>query len=65
MIVSVAYYAENDAIKNAVLLSDQIRNEALNRLCALPSYSCKSLKWKNKYYDYFKKKVEKELSAAL
>ena len=65
MIVSVAYYAENEEIKKSVLLSDSIRHEALRRLCAIPSYDCKSLKWKNRYYDYFKQKVEKELADKL
>ena len=65
MIVSVAYYADSEDVEKAVLLSDHIRNEALRRTCALPSYNCKTLKWKNRYYDYFKKKVEKELSSKL
>ena len=60
-IVSVAYYADSEEVKKAVLQSDYIRNETLNRLTALPSYSCKSLAWKNRYYDYFKKQVIKEL----
>ena len=61
--VSVASFAENEEMKKAVLQSDYIRNETLNRLCAMPSYNCKSLKWKNIYYDYFKKKVMEEISA--
>ena len=60
-IVSVAYYAESEEIKRAVLLSDYVRAETLRRLCALPSYGCKPLKWKNLYYDYFKKQVLREV----
>ena len=65
MIISVAYFAESDEIRDSVLRSDYVRDETLKRLCARPSYNCKSLKWKNRYYDYFKKQVLKELSAVV
>ena len=62
-VVSVAYFVEDEKLKDAILQSDYIRNETLNRLCAMPSYKYKSLKWKNIYYDYFKRQVMRELSA--
>lgn len=52
----------NEKIAKVIRESDYIRNETLRRLTAMPSYSFKSLKWKNKYYDYFKRQVEDELS---
>lgn len=60
-IVSVAAYADTKELKSSILQSDYIRNETLNRLSSLPSYSLKSLKWKNRYYDHFKNQVIKEL----
>ena len=62
-VVSIAAFVEDEEIKKAILQSDYIRNETLKRLCALPSYEYKSLKWKNTYYDYFKRKVIAELTA--
>jgi len=62
-VVSIASCVEDEETRKAILLSDNVRSETLKRLCAMPSYSCKSLKWKNIYYDYFKKKVIAELSA--
>ena len=60
-VLSVAHFVDDAELKNGVLLSDYIRNETLNRLRAMPSYDCKSLKWKNIYYDYFKRQVIKEI----
>ena len=65
MVISVAYFAESAEIRDSVLRSDYVRDETLKRLLALPSYDCKSLKWKNRYYDYFKKQVLKELSSVV
>lgn len=41
---------------------DRVRCETLRRLVAMPGYSCKSLKWKNIYYDYHKRRVIAEFS---
>ena len=60
-VVSIAAVVEDEEIRNAIIQSDYIRNETLNRLTAMPGYRFKSLKWKNRYYDYFKGKVIKEL----
>ena len=60
-VLSIGHFVEDKDLAQAISRSDYIRNETLNRLCALPSYSCKSLKWKNRYYDYFKRQVMKEL----
>ena len=65
MVISVAYFAESAEIRDSVLRSDYVRNETLKRLLAHPSYYCESLKWKNRYYDYFKKQVLKELSSVV
>lgn len=51
----------DEPLKSVIELSDRIRNETLNRLVAMPGYEFKSLKWKNIYYDYHKKKVMEEL----
>lgn len=51
----------NGELKQALIQSDYIRNETLKRLCSMAGYKYKSLAWKNRYYDYFKKQVMKEL----
>lgn len=51
----------NGELRQAIIHSDYIRNETLNRLCSMPGYKYKSLKWKNRYYDYFKKQVINEM----
>ena len=62
-VLSIGHFLEDKNLASKIFKSDYIRNETLNRLTALPSYNCKSLKWKNRYYDYFKKQVEKELAS--
>ena len=52
----------NGELKQSIIFSDYVRNETLNRLCAMPGYKFKSLAWKNKYYDYFRKQVIKEIA---
>lgn len=42
-------------------LSDCIRAETLKRLTAMPGYPYKPLKWKNRYYEYWKKRVMAEM----
>lgn len=41
--------------------SDYIRRETFRRCRAIASYDSKPLRWKNRYYDYFRKKVLREL----
>lgn len=62
-VVSIAAVVEDEEIRNAIIQSDYIRNETLNRCLAIPSYRHKSLKWKNRYYDVIKRRVIKELAA--
>ena len=59
-VVSVACMLPED--ERAVLeFSDRVRAETLKRLCAMPGYECKPLKWKNIYYEYWKRKVIREM----
>lgn len=60
-VVSISSVCDEE-LARIIRRSDYIRSETLKRLCAMPSYKCKSLKWKNRYYDYFKRKVEAELA---
>lgn len=62
-VLSIGHFIEDENLAKEIFLSDYIRNETLHRLTALPSYNCKSLKWKNRYYDYFKNQVMKELAS--
>lgn len=48
-------------IREEILRSDYIRNEALNRCYAIPSYRSKPRKWKNMYYDLMRKRVMEEI----
>ncbi len=61
VVISVAHHADNEQIKQAILLSDKIRAATLKRCCAIPGYLELPLKEKNKVYDNIKTKVEKEL----
>lgn len=40
---------------------DRVRAETLRRLVAMPSYECKNLRWKNIWYDFWKRKVIREM----
>ena len=61
-VVSIAAaLPEGSEIRNAIQESDYIRNETLRRCYAIPSYAFKSLRWKNRYYDTIRKKVEREV----
>ena len=62
-VVSIAAVVEDEEIRNAIIESDHIRNETLNRCLAIPSYRYKSLKWKNRYYDVIKSRVIAEMAA--
>lgn len=61
-VVSISAVCTEPEIRAAIIRSDYIRNETLRRLCALPSYKCKSLHWKNRYYEYFKRRVMDEVN---
>lgn len=62
-VVSIAASIEDEELRNAIIQSDYIRNEVLNRCYAIPSYPHKSLRWKNRYYDVIKRKVIAEMTA--
>lgn len=62
-VISISSIYKDEEMRQALRQSDHIRHETLKRLCAMPSYFCKSLKWKNRYYDYFKKKIEMEIES--
>lgn len=64
-VVSIAAVVEDEEIRRVIMLSDYIRNETLKRCEAYPSFRYKSRKWGNRYYDYFKHKVEEELKAKM
>ena len=64
-VVSIAAVVEDEEIRNAIIMSDFIRSETLKRCDAYPSFPYKNLKWGNRYYDYFKRKVEEELKAKM
>ena len=57
VIISVAYYADNDEIKSAVLKSDDLRRRALDILCDMPEYYSMTRSQKNKAYDEIKKQL--------
>ena len=63
-VVSIAAYIEDEELQKAVVRSDYIRNETMRRCLEIPSYRHKSLKWKNRYYDLVKRRVEDELLVA-
>lgn len=54
---SVAHYAENESIKEAVLESDVLRNKTLNACYDIPGYEKLSREDKNKLYDLVKKSI--------
>ena len=60
-VVSIASVVEDEEIRNAVNLSDFIREETLKRCMAIPSYMYKCLEWKNRYYDVIRRRVIAEV----
>lgn len=62
-VTSISAVCSDSSVADTVRSSDYIRNETLNRLLKIPSYSCKSLYWKNRYYDVIRNKVMKEMEA--
>lgn len=61
-VVSVAAVCQDKALREGICTSDYIRNEALSRCMAIPSYKYKSLKWKNLYYDFMRERVTAEIT---
>lgn len=53
-VVSVANYAENEEIRNAILQSDAIRHRTLNVCYGIPGYEALPLSEKNRVYDAIK-----------
>ena len=59
-VLSVAYFAENEEVKNAIIQSDYIRRTTLNRLWALPGVADMDRISRNKLYDKIKQDVISE-----
>ncbi len=59
IIQSVAYYAENDQIKNAVLKSDALREKVLIACYGIPGYKELPLSEKNAIYDHMRERLSK------
>lgn len=49
-------------LREAIVLSDRVREETLRRCYAIPSYAGKPLRWKNRYYDLIRSRVIAELA---
>lgn len=62
-VASISTVCSDSAVADAIRNSDYIRNETISRLLKIPSYNCKSLYWKNRYYDVIRNKVIKEMEA--
>ncbi len=60
IIISVAHFAKDETIKNAVLRSDEIRQKTLNYCCSIVGYESLPLNEKNKIYDSVKALYEKQ-----
>jgi len=54
---SVAHYAENETVRDAVLQSDKLRNETLDACEKIPGYALLPKEDKNRLYDMVKKAV--------
>jgi len=60
IIISVAHFAKDETIKNAVLRSDEIRQKTLNHCYSIVGYKSLPLNEKNKIYDSIKALYEKQ-----
>lgn len=60
-VISISAVCSGPELANTIVTSDYIRYETLRRLTNIPSYKCKSLYWKNRYYDVIRARVMKEL----
>ena len=61
-VVSVSSVCEDPALRESIIASDSIRAETMRRCLAIPGYPFKSLRWKNRYYDFFRRKVMEEMA---
>ena len=50
-VVNVSAIVEDAEIAESLEFWAKVRNETMNRCLNIPSYSGKSLAWKNRYYD--------------
>lgn len=60
-VVSISSVCDEE-IAQTIRYSDYIRNESLKRTWSIPSMPYKNSKWKNKYYDHFRKQIISELN---
>lgn len=60
-VVSISAVCSDPELASTIVTSDYIRYETLRRLTSISSYKCKSLYWKNRYYDVIRAEVMKEL----
>ena len=56
-VVSIAWACDDPALRDGVLLGDEIRRRALSMLCAMSCYKSLTLAQKNRRYDYCKRVV--------
>lgn len=61
-VVSVSSVCKDPALRKSIIASDSIRAETMRRCLAMPGYQFKSLRWKNRYYDFFRRKVMEEMA---
>lgn len=59
-VCSISSACVDPALREGIITSDRIRSEALRRCMELPGYPFKSLQWKNRYYDFFRRKIMEE-----
>lgn len=59
-VVSISSVCGDPALREVIISSDWIRSEALRRCLEIPGYPFKTLQWKNRYYDFFRKRVMEE-----
>ena len=60
-VLSIAYFTNNEEVKQTVLKSDQIRNKALKLCVQTAGYESMTLEEKNKLYDTIVQKIIIEL----
>ena len=60
-VCSISSVCVGPALREGIITSDWIRKETLHRCLEIPSYPFKSLQWKNRYYDFFRRKVMEEM----
>ena len=60
-VVNVSACVDDAGIAESLEFWAAVRDETLTRCLRIPSYSGKSLAWKNRYYDVIRKRVIAEL----